>query len=65
MMIIEKEILPTQAKEILHKYTSKIPKTAVGADRFSHLIENFSEILIDDKYVLMEIVNDLVHNYFA
>ena len=67
-MIVESEIVKTkpqtavspEAKGILKKYISKIPRFLMGPDRVSYLMEHFSEISPEERFQLMETMNNLL-----
>jgi twitching motility protein PilT len=49
-----------EAEQVLKKITATIPKTAIGADRVTYLIENFHKISMDAKYLLYELINNIL-----
>ena len=59
-MIDYKVIVPEETQLLMESIVSKIPKTLKGAERISFLIDNFSEISIEDKYSLMNLVDNLL-----
>lgn len=67
-MIIESEILKTkpayivspEAKQVIEKYVSKIPRFLMGPDRVSFLMEHLKEIPHEDRFILMEVMNNLL-----
>ncbi len=67
-MIVESEILKTkpayvvstEAKQILTKYISRIPRFLMGPDRVSFLMEHFNEISYEERSCLMDVVNNLL-----
>ena len=52
--------LADEAKRIIHKYTSGIPADLRGPDRVSHLITIFSSIPHEERFELMEVMNNLL-----
>ncbi len=55
-----KDIISNEAKDILKNYSGKIPRYLKGAERVSYLIEHFSEISNEEKYILNEVVNGML-----
>ncbi|HSR17886.1 MAG TPA: ATPase, T2SS/T4P/T4SS family, partial [Ignavibacteriaceae bacterium] len=67
-MIIDNEIsrvkpayvVSTEAKLIIEKYVSLIPKFLMGPDRVSYLIEHYNEISHEERFCLIEVMNNLL-----
>ena len=59
-MIEHKIILADQTQKLMDSIISRIPKTVKGAERVSFLIDHFSEISIEEKYSLMEVVDNIL-----
>ena len=67
-MIAENEILKIkpaytlspEAKGVIQKYVSKIPPFLMGPDRVSYLMEHFNEISHQERFTLMDVMNNLL-----
>ena len=59
-MIELKVVVPDKTQKLMDSIISGIPKTVKGAERVSFLIDHFSEISIENKYSLMELVDNLL-----
>ncbi len=55
-----KNIIPPEARNVLQKYTSKIPRFIMGPDRVSFLMEQFSIMDNEERFHLIEIMNNLL-----
>jgi twitching motility protein PilT len=55
-----KDIVSDEARSVLQKYTSKIPRFSIGPDRVSFLMKQFSGIDDEDRFHLIEIMNNLL-----
>lgn len=55
-----KDIVSDEARSVLQKYTSKIPRFIIGPDRVSFLMDQFSGIDDEDRFHLIEIMNNLL-----
>jgi twitching motility protein PilT len=54
------DVVGTESKKVLEKYISKIPRFLVGPDRASFLLEQFNHIDDEERYHLMEVMNNLL-----
>lgn len=67
-MFIEQEIdradfrkyVSSEAEAVLKRVISGIPRTLFGPDRVSYLIENFNQITIEEKFLLIEVMDNLL-----
>lgn len=54
------QIFSTDAKQIIDRHVSKIPRFLKGPDRVGYLIEHFGEVTHDDQFILVEVMNNLL-----
>ena len=55
-----RNIITPEAKNVLQKYISKIPRFLMGPDRVSFLMEQFKEMDNEERFHLMEVMNNLL-----
>ena len=55
-----KNIIPAEARDVLQKYVSKIPRFLMGPDRVSFLMEQFKVMDDEERFHLIEIMNNLL-----
>ena len=55
-----KNIITPEAKTILQKYISRIPRFLMGPDRVSFLIEQVSQMDNEERFHLIEVMNNLL-----
>ncbi len=55
-----RDIISPEAKNVLQKYISKIPRFLMGPDRVSFLMEQFKEMDNEERFHLMEVMNNLL-----
>jgi len=59
-MIAIEEIVPNESKRLLNSFIDRIPKTIRGSEKITYMIENFSEIPIEEKYSMIEIMDNIL-----
>jgi len=67
-MIIENKILKIkpayivspEAKNVIEKYVNRIPRFLMGPDRVSYLMEHFNEISYEERFCLIDVMNNLL-----
>ena len=59
-MIAIEEIVPNESKRLLNSFIDRIPKTIRGSEKITYMIDNFSEIPVEEKYSMIEIMDNIL-----